>query len=135
MESVLYVSTSLLDPALAERTVAQIVAHSIARNRDRGITGAMIYTGTHFAQIIEGPGENVAALLCSLRADARQTNMIIVEHVALSARRFSEWTMAYSGPSQFIGRQVSRVLNDPSPAELRRAAGWLTDVMLEFVAR
>ena len=135
MESVLYVSTSLLDPALAEQAVAQIVADSIARNRDRGITGAMIYTGTHFAQIIEGPSESIAALMRSLRADPRQTNIVVIEHVPLSKRRFSEWNMAYSGPSQFIGRQVSRVLNDPSPAELRRAAGWLIDVMLEFVAR
>ena len=135
MESLLYVSTSRIDPDMAEDVVAGIVAASIPRNRDRGLTGSIIFTGTHFAQILEGAPEMIDRLLASLGTDGRHGDLVVVARSPLSARRFGQWSMAYSGPSQFIGRQINRVVNDPSPPELRRAAGWLTDVMREFVAR
>jgi hypothetical protein len=135
METLLYVSSSRIDPAVAEETVAAIVAASIPRNTARGLTGSIIFTGTHFAQILEGAPEMIDRLLPSLEADDRHGDIIIVARSPLPARRFAQWSMAYSGPSQFIGRQINRVVNDPSPPELRRAAGWLTDVMQEFAAR
>ena len=135
LESVLYVSTSKLDPAIAEGEVAALVAASDARNQNCGLTGALIFTGTHFVQIFEGTPDTVERMLRSLRADERHADLVIIERAPISARRFSRWSIAYAGPSRFIGRQVSRVLNDPSPGELRRAAGWLTDLMQEFVAR
>lgn len=134
MESVLYISTSRLDPSTASSVVEALTADSIARNAERDLTGALIFTGTHFVQILEGQPAAIETLLRSLRADDRHDELTIIERTPLSARRFSGWRMAYAGPSQFIGRQISRVLNDPSPGELRRAAGWLTDVMREFVA-
>ncbi|TPG42571.1 BLUF domain-containing protein [Sphingomonas koreensis] len=134
MESILYISTSTLDRSTADRVVEALAADSVARNDDRDLTGALIFTGTHFVQILEGAPEKIELLLCSLRADNRHREIVIIERGQLSARRFSSWRMAYAGPSQFIGRKISRVLNDPSPGELRWAAGWLTHLMQEFVA-
>jgi hypothetical protein len=42
--------------------------------------------------------------------------------------------MAYFGPSQFVSRHVTRLLNDPSPSEYRRGADWLNDLLKEFSA-
>lgn len=132
LESLLYISTSRLDPATADSVVRAVVADSIGRNRRRGITGAMIFTGTHFVQIVEGSPEMVETTLRLLNADERHGDMIIIDRGPIAARRFSDWSMAYAGPSQFIGRQVNRALTGASPAELRRVAGWLTNLMQEF---
>lgn len=135
LESVLYISTSRLDPAAAESMVRALIADSVDRNRKRGITGAMIFTGTHFVQILEGSPEAVETMLRALRTDDRHCDMVIIEREPRATRRFSGWSMAYAGPAQFIGRRVNRVLIGASPAELRRAAGWLTNAMQEFVTR
>lgn len=130
--SLLYLSTSKLDPASAERDVLALVAESKTRNEARGLTGAMIFTGTHFAQVVEGEDEAVNTLLDTLRADPRHANLIVVNRSPLTVRRFADWNMAYSGPSQFVARHVNRLLNDPSPAELRRATSWLIELLYQF---
>jgi hypothetical protein len=135
MDLLLYVSTSRLDAGTSEEGVAGIVAESRRRNEARGLTGALMFTGTYFAQILEGASDELDRLLISLRRDDRHADLQVIARQPLPERRFAEWSMAYSGPSQFITRQVHRVMTDPSPQELRRAADWLSDVMREFVSR
>lgn len=135
IESILYISTSKLDPTTVNDVLEALIADAAIRNKRRGLSGAMMFTGRHFVQVIEGAPEMIETLLQSLRADPRHTDIVIVERGPIPERRFPEWSMAYAGQSQFIGRQVKRVLNNPSPGELNRAADWLTDIMLEFVAR
>ena len=135
IESLLYVSNSRVDPTSVDDVLEALIAEAATRNKSHGISGAIMFTETHFVQIIEGAPEKVESLLQALRGDTRHTDIVIVERGPVPERRFAEWCMAYAGQSQFIGRQIKRVLNNPSPGELRRAADWLTDIMLEFVAR
>ena len=130
--SLLYVSTSLLDPVTAESDVLALVAECKPRNKSRGLTGALIFTGTHFAQVIEGEEEAVDTLMKTMRDDPRHADLVVVDRSPIASRRFADWGMAYSGPSQFVARHVNRLLNDSSPVELRRAAGWLIELLHKF---
>jgi hypothetical protein len=60
--SLLYISHSLLDPASADADMLALVRTAIERNRTLEVTGALIFTGTRFAQIIEGPAAAIEAL-------------------------------------------------------------------------
>ena len=134
MESLLYISNSSVLPGDAETEVKRIVATAVSRNPASGLTGALLFTGTHFAQVLEGDGASIDRLIAAISLDPRPEQLVMVARAPLTERRFADWSMAYFGPSQFVSRHVTRLLNDPTPGEQRRGAEWLTDLLIEFSA-
>lgn len=132
MERLLYISESQIDDADAQSVVADIVAGAQVKNFDLGITGTLFFTGTYFAQILEGPRASVGQLMSSIIDDVRHTNIEIFDRSPITTRTFADWKMAYYGPSQFVSRHLVRLLNCPSPSEERRATKWLTELAHEF---
>ena len=131
--STLYVSRSLIDPAHANATVADLVEASIANNRRRDITGSLLFTGAHFAQLLEGPEGCVGALMTSIGRDIRHERLTVIDHSPISERKFRDWALGYSGPSLFIERHVARVLASPPDADQRRMARWLAEAMQQLM--
>lgn len=132
MKRLLYISESRLDQSDASAAIKQIVADAQIRNAELALTGALLFTGTYFAQILEGPRESVEQIMAAIRNDTRHENIVVVDHSAIEKRRFPDWKMAYQGPSQFVSRHVVRLLHSPSPSEQRRATEWLTELAHEF---
>ena len=132
MERLLYISESRIEPANAQMIVQQIVAKSVSNNATTNLTGALLFTGTHFAQILEGTPHSIDQLLVDLCNDPRHQNFHVADRSAIEARKFPDWAMAYSGPSQFVTRHVERLLNDITRSERRRGTEWLTELAFEF---
>lgn len=132
VHSLLYISRSLLAPSDTDRILPEIVSAAIERNTRDGITGALICTGPYFAQVIEGERRVLDALMVRLRRDVRHTDLKVIDEGVLELRRFGDWSMAYLGPSQFVAKHVTRLLNDPPVLERRRAADWLAELLGEF---
>lgn len=132
LESLLYVSESKIAQHQAEFELNRILTAAHAFNPTVGITGALAFTGSYFAQVIEGEKAAVSQLITSIMSDKRHTNVKIVIRDSLSERRFPDWTMAYNGPSQFVSRHVTRLLNDPSSTRHSRTADWLAELLEEF---
>ena len=134
LTSLLYVSRSCIKPEVAEIVVGSIVTEAILANERRSISGALLFTGSHFAQVIEGRDCEIDPLFASISGDRRHDEIIVVDRAPIAMRRFADWNMSYFGPSQFVARHVTRLLNASSVAEKNRASGWLTDLMRAFVA-
>jgi len=95
------------------------------------LTGALVFSGRYFVQILEGSAASVDNLLGIIRADARHSNMIVINDRSIERRSFSKWRMAYVGPSVFVDRQVGRLAANPSDGEVVRLAGWLETLLVE----
>lgn len=130
--SLLYVSRSMLPPERAATEIDRIVAGSRARNPDLDITGALLFTGEHFAQVLEGPVVAVDRLMAIVARDTRHAEIRIVAREPIARRRFGQWSMAYSGPSQFVARHVTRLLEGATAPVQSRSAEWLNDLLWEF---
>lgn len=130
--ALIYVSRSNEPLAVANATVGQIVSTARARNPGLGLTGALLFTGEHFAQVLEGPAASIDCLMANVAQDPRHDRLIVVAREPISARRFGNWSMAYSGPSQFVARHVTRLLTNPAPPEKGRSVNWLNDLLWEF---
>lgn len=130
--SLLYVSRSTIPPAQAAAAVDDIVAQSHSRNSELGITGALLFTGVKFAQVLEGSEASVDTLFASILRDERHKQIVVVARDPIAKRRFDRWSMAYSGPSQFVSRHVTRLLSDPSIQEQGRSVMWLNELLWEF---
>ena len=107
LSSWLYVSTSRLTPEEAMIEVDRIVAVSRPRNQDLDVTGALLFTGERFVQLLEGPADGVAELQESIFRDTRHENVITIHNDDVRDREFLGWSLAYAGPSRLVAKVVA----------------------------
>lgn len=99
IRSVAYISTSKLsvsDEALTDE-VNKIIEISKKNNADQGITGALLYNGGYFIQVLEGPDEAINKTLERIKQDSRHDSIRILSDHTFEKRRFSKWDMALAG--------------------------------------
>jgi len=91
LKSLTYTSFARLD--LEARDLEAI--HRTARevNALEGITGLLIFNGTHFLQIIEGMPAAIDDLVERLRRDPRHSGLEIRDEQMIEQRSFPDWSM------------------------------------------
>jgi hypothetical protein len=107
-----YISTSKLIGRDVEDQVRNIVDVSLPRNRSLGVTGALLFTGTRFAQYLEGPSGGIAELRNSIMDDCRHEDIQTIASGPYEHRLFLRWSLAYAGPSPFVAGKVEDALVD-----------------------
>lgn len=127
-----YISSARFDRRHAPVLVQQIVDHAVTANLAAQITGALMFDGSRFAHLIEGPEPEVARLLDALASDGRHQDMVFLERKPVAVRLFRSFSMAYHGRSVFVERRIARPLAD-RPEEAADALQQLIWLMLEFV--
>ena len=133
MERLIYVSESKIKEANVHAAVSHIVAKAEEWNVDHNLTGALIFTGTHFAQVLEGRQKDIDDVMVIIRNDHRHGAISVVERSPITERQFPHWAMAYQGPSQFVSRHVAQLVHTTPGTEQKRATEWLTQLALEFL--
>jgi hypothetical protein len=88
---VAYTSLAALD--MDEGQLLDIHAEARDLNGIDGITGLLIFNGTHFLQWIEGPPEAIDDLVERLRGDPRHSAFEIREEGLVDERLFGDWAM------------------------------------------
>jgi hypothetical protein len=122
----MYISTATIPRADAAKAIDAIVAVSRGRNAALHVTGALIFSGDIFAQIIEGPAEAIAELRASISRDGRHGEILTVADGEQDRRELADWSLAYSGTSLFVARELDRIraasVSEPfnSDCDLRR---------------
>ncbi len=89
LHRVFYVSRCIGEP----EDVRTIEAVAQRRNAAAGLTGALLFTGGGFAQVLEGPPAPLAAVLAAIQADPRHAGLRRLIDAPLAARRFGDWAM------------------------------------------
>ena len=91
LTSLTYTSLARLD--LSSSDLEQI--HRTARelNALDGITGLLVFNGTHFLQIIEGAKDAIEDLVQRLRRDPRHSGFEVRDQHGIEGRSFPDWSM------------------------------------------
>ncbi|WP_426960137.1 BLUF domain-containing protein [Muricoccus radiodurans] len=92
--------------------VQAILSESRAHNAAVGITGALMVSRGHFAQVLEGPASAVKALYGGIACDARHRHPLVLSVEDIDRRAFPNWSMAY----------VNEVMQAAIPLTFRDAA-------------
>lgn len=120
MLSVIYVSVA--DPGLAPGDITAMVGGAQANNARDALTGALIYNGQNFMQLLEGPVPRVEACLARIRADLRHNGMIEIRRRRIDEREFADFSMLYSplfrNHDQDLARLAARGVLDPQDERL-----------------
>jgi hypothetical protein len=103
---IVYCSRSNLKGSRAEIEVQirNILAAARNNNREAAVTGAMAFNESWFAQILEGPKDDVARIFGRLRNDNRHRDLRVLQQGATKARLFPTWSMAYADTPDGQGR-------------------------------
>ncbi|HEX9955551.1 MAG TPA: BLUF domain-containing protein [Allosphingosinicella sp.] len=136
MRTLLYVSESRIDFPREAYQVTDIVNVARARNSRLSVTGALIFTEQSFAQVLEGPAAAVGELMASIERDPRHHRLSVLIDPLAAGRRFSDWSMAYSGPSLYVERHIRPLLDgELEPPEVEAAAERLLRLIEELTLR
>jgi len=134
MDQWVYVSRCIVSDTDIQNAIDNIIKVGQSRNMDLHVTGALFFTGTHFAQLLEGPPGGMMALRSSILADPRHKDVLTVLKGRIEQRRFHGWSLAYSGPSLVLSRAVHRCIRERDPGKDQSAAA-LVDLMVEIAAQ
>ncbi|PEQ13801.1 hypothetical protein B2G71_05680 [Novosphingobium sp. PC22D] len=110
MLSLLYTSRPLVDDADRAAFLDDLQAASIARNSALDITGILITTPEHFAELIEGPDSNLGMVMVSILSEPRHRDVRILRKAVVTARLCSTWRMARFEGAGYGGGDVGRLI-------------------------
>lgn len=111
LHRVFYVSRTLLQD---DYDIQKIVQASRTHNPARNITGALAFSGDHFAQLLEGPQPALEALLTSIRRDPRHAVLWQWPIAPAAERWYPSWWMGYLYNDRL--EDVVRKLSEVAPS-------------------
>lgn len=119
-----YASKNLLEGTgpEAQAAVEEILAASRRNNARVGVTGALMFNRSAFAQVLEGPQKGVEDTFERIQRDTRHGDVTVLECRPVNERAFTEWSMAFVGQSP-AGHAVWDKLAAQSGFDLRRLDG------------
>lgn len=111
--------------------IEQILRRARERNAELGVTGALLFSGEHFAQLLEGDPVAVARIMSAIERDPRHEAATVLLLQQADKRLCPDWRMAFvEAPG--AGDLIEQLLVSPqvSPERARR----LLALMLEAAA-
>jgi len=91
LKSLTYTSLARLDLDASDLESIHRTAREV--NALEGITGLLIFNGTHFLQIVEGAPNAIDDLVDRLRRDSRHSALEIRDQRQIAERSFPDWSM------------------------------------------
>jgi hypothetical protein len=110
----------------------------IARNRNKieNVTGALLFTASGFAQVLEGPREVVEQTFERISADSRHTDVVVLSFTPTERRSFPDWSMGFLGqPAPIAADPLSHLLADATQPGPRATTGSDVLRLLEKLVR
>lgn len=135
MHHIIYLSQATRP--LSDEELAKLLAQARHDNAQQAITGALVYGGGQFMQIIEGEEAQLAMLYAKLLQDGRHGQVFKFADKPIVQRSFADWSMAFRplSPEQFAelaGYLTPEQLNLQAPG-LSATDGMLLQMMKTFV--
>lgn len=84
---------SVASRTLTSVDLQNILESAITRNREDDITGILLFNGTNFMQVLEGPEAKVRALFDDICEDDRHGNVVVIYSEKTGVREFDEAPM------------------------------------------
>jgi hypothetical protein len=84
-------------PEVLRGQVEQILQSARRNNAAHGVTGALLFSEGCFAQVLEGPREQVEAIFETIQCDPRHSDVTVMHLHPVDERSFASWSMAFGG--------------------------------------
>jgi len=106
----IYYSRNVIAEALPDSSVEDVIASILftARNSNKAnnVTGALLFTASGFAQVLEGARDVVERTFERIGADPRHTDVTVLSFTPTERRCFPDWPLGFTA-------QISADIADP----------------------
>ncbi|HEX4368851.1 MAG TPA: BLUF domain-containing protein [Rhodopila sp.] len=110
--------------AILEDEVRAILAAARRRNKADNVTGALLFTASGFAQVLEGMRDVVERTFDRINGDPRHADVTVLSFTPTERRSFPDWPVGFSGQtSPDIPDPLAHLLADATGAGPRATTG------------
>jgi hypothetical protein len=120
------------DPAILAE-IDSILEASRRNNARSGVTGALIFNGGVFAQVLEGPRDAIQSTFERIQRDARHGAVEVLAFERIEERGFPNWSMAFVGEAR-AGQDLFGHLGAATGFEAKRLEGERVFAILREIA-
>lgn len=113
--------------------ITNILAAAHKNNPEKGVTGALLYSGGYFCQVIEGPEEVLEDLFETIQMDGRHGDVTVLHFEPIEARGFGEWAMALAGIEDNMRFDVEGVRASKDELKMKETGRDLVNVLEQMV--
>lgn len=119
------------------REIEAILHTARESNRQRGITGALLYSSGCFAQVLEGPLSEVESTFERIQLDPRHRDVALIQHQPIASRSFTDWSMAFAGidPDAPERAQIDDILANPDKIDAEADGLTFVSVLRQLIGR
>lgn len=94
VQRLIYVSVAMTRvPSQTAIDLLAITETSMKRNATLSVTGALLFVGGFYLQVLEGGAKAVHSVFSSIKRDDRHTNIRLLQDEPVRSRQFSDWSM------------------------------------------
>jgi lipase chaperone LimK len=120
-------------PDEVKSEIQNILTAAHRNNPAVGVTGALLYSGGYFCQVIEGPEQVLEELFESIQMDRRHADVTVLHFTPVEARDFSDWAMALAGIEQDMRFDIEGIRASKDELKMREAGRNLVAVLEQLV--
>lgn len=106
--------TSLVARGVRYSDAERISAEAAVRNERVGVTGLLLYTPSHFVQVLEGKAETLEHLLARIQRDQRHSQLRVIDRRDVDVSEFAGWAMqahvSAAKSAEIVGLNTDRTL-------------------------
>jgi hypothetical protein len=130
-----YISKNAIkgDAEAIKEQIRNILATAHRNNAAKGVTGALLYSGGYFCQVIEGAGDVLEELFETIQMDGRHGDVTVLHFQPIEARGFSDWAMALAGIEESMRFDIDGILASKDDLKMKETGRDLVSVLERMV--
>ncbi len=120
-------------PEKTQEQIRNILATAHKNNSAKNITGALLYSGGYFCQVIEGSQENLEDLFESIQMDPRHSDVTVLQFEPIQSRSFGEWAMALVGIEDNMRFDIEGVRASKNELKVKETGRDLVSILEQMI--
>lgn len=118
-----------------QEQIEEILAVAQNNNPSIGVTGALLYSGGYFCQVIEGPEEALEDLFETIQMDPRHGDVTVLHFEQIKERGFSDWSMAFVGIEDEMRFDIDGIKGSKDELAVRETGKDVVNVLEQLVSQ
>lgn len=118
-----------------KQEINDILAAAHRNNPKLDVTGALLYSGGYFCQVIEGPEDVLEELFETIQMDARHGEVTVLQFEPIEERGFLNWAMALAGIENTMRFDVDGVLKNKDELQTQKTGKELVSTLEKLVSQ
>ena len=121
------------DDATIRREIEQILVSARQKNPQAKITGALMFNAGSFAQVLEGPHDDIQDTFERIQCDPRHSHVVMLSLEPVKQREFFNWSMAYFGTDSTASAKFGDITHSSDFNAVLLKGGRILDLIKEHL--